>query len=122
MARMEGMFLMRKNNADDACSVMSLAAKKFKVMVRIMCLDQECPSDWSAWLTEPESAYVELQGAGPVRKSDVLWIEIETNERRNSGRLLGTKLINRKDEITRFLEDNLIAYENSGDDIVRVCV
>jgi hypothetical protein len=88
------------------------AVEKIPVMVRVVMKD-EIKTVWSNWLTFPAEGYGEVKGYGPFLLKDVVYIEIDSTELRNIGRLLPAKEIDHSKELVAALVSSGINFERN---------
>ena len=61
------------------CLLLETFPKMVSAKVKVKLLDDNEPSEWSAWLTSPVDGYLELDQYGPVAIKDIEWLEIRVS-------------------------------------------
>jgi hypothetical protein len=62
-----------------ACRLLEIFPKMISAKVRVKLLNDDEPSEWSTWLTNPVHGYFELDQYGPVLIKDIEWLEIRVS-------------------------------------------
>ncbi len=75
---------------------------------------------WSKWLIEPSESYVEVSNCGPVKKTDLEWLEINAVELKYLGKLIKPEEIDHSEEVTHYLDDKEIKFECVENRIYRI--
>jgi len=91
--------------------LVSTMVKKFKLRTRVLIVGNNEPSEWSPWVTFPSESYVELAGIGPIKRNDIVWLEIANVEYRKRGRLVPDEEISHLDEIVEMLQREGVVWE-----------
>lgn len=76
-------------------------------------------TEWGQYFNFPTDGYIEIPVIGPIRETQIKWIEIDTVEEIIIGRLVPPKYNNHMNSITRELQDNDIDY-SVKDSIIKV--
>ena len=72
-------------------------------------------SEWSSSINFPVEGYIEPEHIGPIKLNQWIWLEIDPIEIVIVGRLVPNKKIDHQTEITRFFEENQIAFEKKNE-------
>lgn len=99
----------------------SVKGKPWKYRPKL--IDQELAEDWSNWIIIPAEGYVELKSYGPIRLTEIEWIEINPIEIKRIGKLMPERTIDHRNEVTLLLtnlnidftvQDRIIRLKNGG--------
>lgn len=95
-------------------------ASELRLSFRVLLEGENSPTEWSPWIVFTALNYVELSPIGPVRKSDVLWVEILNIETIRQGRLLADKKVDHTKEMARILDEERVPWEARPECITRI--
>lgn len=82
---------------------------------RFKLIDKEPESGWSDWIASPTKGYLEFEKFGPLKISDLEWIEIDPMKIIRTGKLISDKYVNQFDQAIELLSNQKIRHtsENS---------
>lgn len=98
--------------------IIKLVVEKFsdlKCTFRLKTINKPLTNKWASWVIQPEKGYIESDQIGPVKISEVDWIEINPIERIYIGIRITDKSIDHTETIRNYFDKNFIQYKiNEG--------
>ena len=100
--------LSLSHEAWSACAEVPI---RFGVRGRIKTAKNIQSTPWATWIIVPTKGYIELEGLGPILARDVVNLEFESISEERIGRYVPAKKIDKTREITDFLTDQKIRWQ-----------
>ena len=77
-------------------------------------LNQDLEESWGNWMFIPAEGYVEFERFGPIRISDLEWLDIDPIEVKRIGRLVPDRRIDHSDVLLQLLSQVNQPFEKYG--------
>lgn len=88
---------------------------------KVKLVNRPLTSNWNKMFIRPVQSYVEFGHSGPVKISELEWIDINPVEQIYIGRLVPDKFINHSQGVKDFFDKNAVKY-SINDEIIRVII
>jgi hypothetical protein len=88
----------------DAVELFVRRIKEKPYKYRLKIKNQASDAVWSKWLIQPSDSYIESEMQGPCSINDIEWVEIDSIEKKNVGKLVPEKEIDHSTEVIKLLE------------------
>lgn len=106
---------MEADNLIDLIKELNLKPIKFRIKIR----NKTKNLTWEDWIINPSGNYIETGSTGPNNINEIEYIEINTLEEKNVGKLIPKKTMNHNLEIIKIIEHRNINFKKC-EDIIKI--